>query len=122
VQQCAAAVTLASDTTADLTLTRVAEVAIVGLPTIPAARQISGTVYTVKDGQRQPLAGASVGWEMDMDTVVADTVTDPQGRYRLCGLPNDHMYGLYAVKVGTWAPVYTEVAAGGDALLDFDLP
>jgi hypothetical protein len=122
VQQCAAAVTLAGDTSADLTLTPIADVAIAGLPAILAARQMSGTVYTSREGQRQPLAGAWVGWEMDMDTVVADTVTDSQGRYRLCGMPKDHIYGLYAARVGTGAPVYAEVAAGGDAVVDFDLP
>ena len=63
-----------------------------------------------------------MGWEMSMDTVVADTVTDSQGRYRLCGLPRDRISGLYAVRVGTFAPVYTEVAAGGDAVVDFEVP
>jgi hypothetical protein len=85
-----------------------------GLPALPNARQIGGTVYTTKDNQRQALGGCVGGLEMSMDTVVADTVTDSQGRYRLCGLPTDRVSGLYAVKVGTLAPVYTEVAAGGD--------
>jgi hypothetical protein len=121
VQQCATAVTLATATSADLTLTPKADVAIVGLPTVPNSRQIGGTVYTTKDGLRQPFAGAWVGWEMSMDTVVADTLTDSQGRYRLCGMPKDRISGLYAVKAGTSSPVYTELAAGGDAVVDFDL-
>ena len=45
-----------------------------------------------------------------------------KGRYRLCGLPWDHTFGLYAVKVGTCHPVYTVVAAGGDVVIDFDVP
>ena len=122
VQQCATASILAGDTSADLTVTAKADVVITGLPALPNARQIGGTVYTTKDNQRQPLAGAVVGWEMSMDTVAADTVTDSQGRYRLCGLPRDRVSGLYAVKVGTLAPVYTEVAAGGDATIDFEVP
>ena len=122
VQQCATAGILAGDTSADLTLTAKADVVIAGLPALPNSRQIGGTVYTTRDNQRQPLAGAGVGWEMSMDTVVADTVTDSQGRYRLCGLPRDRVSGLYAVKVGTLAPVYTEVAAGGDVVIDFDVP
>ena len=106
----------------DLTLVAKADAVITGLPALPNSRQIGGTVYTTKDNQRQPLAGAGVGWEMSMDTVVAETVTDSQGRYRLCGLPRDLVFGLYAVKVGTLAPVYTEVAAGGDTVIDFDVP
>lgn len=121
-QQCATAGILAGDTSADLTLVAKADVVITGLPALPNSRQIGGTVYTTKDNQRQPLAGAWVGWEMAMDTVVADTVTDSQGRYRLCGLPRDRVSGLYAVKVGTNAPVYTQVAAGGDAVIDFEVP
>lgn len=122
VQQCAAAAILAGDTSADLTLTANADVVIAGLPALPKSRQIGGTVYTMKDSERQPLVGASVGWEMSLDTVVADTVTDSLGRYRLCGLPTDRVSGLYAVKVGTLAPVYIEVAAGSDAVVDFDVP
>jgi hypothetical protein len=121
-QQCATAGVLAGDTSADLTLVAKADVVITGLPALPDARQIGGTVYTTKDNQRQPLAGALVGWEMAMDTVVADTVTDSHGRYGLCGLPRDRVTGLYAVKVGTYAPVYTEAAAGGDVVIDFEVP
>jgi hypothetical protein len=121
VQPCAAAITLAADASVDLTLTAVADVAVMALPTLPNARQVAGTVYTVKDGQRQPLGGASVAWEMAMDTVVAETVTDTQGRYRLCGMPKDRVSGLYAQK-GNGAPVYAEAAAGSDAVIDFDVP
>ena len=67
------------------------------------------------------LGAASVAWEMAMDTVVAETVTDTQGRYRLCGLPKDLISGVYAQK-SNGAPVYVEVAAGGDAVINFDLP
>jgi hypothetical protein len=121
VQPCASAITLATDASLDLTLTAVANVAVMALPTLPNARQIGGTIYTSKDGQRQPVAGASVGWEMAMDTVVAETVTDVQGRYRLCGMPTDRISGFYAQK-GNGAPMYIDVAGGGDALVDFDLP
>jgi hypothetical protein len=121
VQPCASAITLATDMSVDLTLTPVANVAVMALPSLPNARQIGGTVYTSKDGERQPVAGASVGWEMAMDTVVAETVTDAQGRYRICGLPRDRLSGVYAQK-GNGMPKYIDVAAGGDALVDFDLP
>ena len=122
VQQCATAVVLASDASADLTLTAKADAVITGLPAPPNSRQISGTVYQMKDNERQPLAGVWVGWEPIMDTVVADTVTDSQGRYRLCGLPRDRVDALFAVRQGTLAPVYATAAAGGDAVIDFEVP
>jgi len=83
VQQCAAAVVLASDTSADLTLTAKADAVLTGLPAPPNSRQISGSVYQMKDNERLPFANVWVGWEPIMDTVLADTVTDSQGRYRL---------------------------------------
>jgi hypothetical protein len=122
VQQCATAVSLVADASADLTLTAKADVVIAGLPTLPNTRHISGTVYSIKDNEQQPLAGVGVGWEAMMDTVVADTVTDAQGRYRLCGLPQDRIQGLYAVRAGTNRPVYAEAATGGDTVIDFLVP
>jgi hypothetical protein len=122
VQQCATTVVLAEDTNADVTLSGRADVVIVGLPDRPNSRQISGTVYTLEDNDRHPAAGVSVGWEPIMDTVVADTVTDAQGRYRLCGLPRDRVDALFALPQTTGGPVYVDVAPGGDAVIDFVIP
>jgi hypothetical protein len=121
VQQCAVSVILAADTSADLTLTPRADAVIAGLPAPPNSRQISGTVYT-KDNERHPLAGVWVGWEPVMDTVVAHTMTDSQGRYRLCGLPRDRIANLFAVRLGTLSPVSAEAPAGGDTAIDFSIP
>jgi len=76
----------------------------------------------MKDNERLPFASVWVGWEPMMDTVIADTVTDSQGRYRLCGLPRDRVDALFAVRQGTSAPVSATAAAGGDAVVDFELP
>jgi hypothetical protein len=57
-----------------------------------------------------------------MDTVVADTRTDAQGRYRLCGLPRERIDSVFAVRIGTYRPVMASVEAGGDAVIDFELP
>lgn len=59
-----------------------------------------------------------------MDTVVADTFTDAQGRYRICGISRDRITGLFAVRIvrGPGRPAYAEVEAGGDAVVDFELP
>ena len=122
VQQCAKIVTLATDTNADLTLTRNEDVVITALPRSAATRQISGTIYTLRDNVRTPVVGAWVGWEPLLDTVIADTVADSQGRYRLCGLPTDRVDSLFAERMGSYKPVYGETAAGGDAVVDFELP
>jgi hypothetical protein len=122
VQQCAKIVALATDTNADLTLTRKEDVVIAALPMSAATRQISGTVYTLRNSVRAPVAGAWVGWEPVLDTVIADTITDSQGRYRLCGLPIDRVDSLFAERMGNYSPVYGETAAGGDATVDFELP
>ena len=41
------------------------------------------------DNERRPVAGVWVGRAPMMDTVVAETFTDAQGRYRICGLPRE---------------------------------
>ena len=120
---------LAGDASADLTLVAKADVVITGLPALPNSRQIGGTVYTTKDNvyttkdnQRQPLPGAWVGWEMAMDTVVADTVTDSQGRYRLCGLPRIASLVSSLCRRARWLRSTHRAAAGGDAVIDFEVP
>jgi hypothetical protein len=122
VQQCAAAVTLQADASVNLTLATYANARTTGLPTSPDLRHVSGVVYEMTAGGRRPVADAWVGWEPIMDTVVADTRTDAQGRYRLCELPQDRIDGLFAVRVGSNRPVFVSVEAGADAVMDLDLP
>ena len=122
VQQCATMVTLAADTSADLRLTAFANILVAGLPTSPATRQVSGTVYEIRDNERRPVGGVWVGWEPIMDTVVADTQTDANGRYRICGLSRDRI-DVFAVRPRVPArPIYTVIQAGGDAVIDFEVP
>ena len=121
VQQCATAVTLATDTSADMTITARANALISGLPRAPNTRHVSGTVYEMRDNERRPVAGVWVGWEPIMDTVIADTFTDAQGRYSICGLPRERLE-VFAVRLGSFRPVSMNVEAGGDAVIDFELP
>lgn len=121
VQQCAVAVTLHDNASVNLIVTRYANVVTTGLPTLASLRQVSGVVFEKRDGERRPLADVWVGWEPILDTVVADTRTDAEGRYRLCGLPRERI-DLFAVRVGTNRPVYLPAEAGSDAIVDFELP
>ena len=57
-----------------------------------------------------------------MDGTFADTRTDAQGRYRLCGIPTGKIDALFAVRVNSNRPVYVSVGPGGDAVVDFELP
>jgi len=122
VQQCATAVTLQSDTSVNLSVTTYANARVTGLPASPGLRHISGVVYQGTGATRRPLAGVWVGWEPIMDTVVADTRTDAQGRYRLCGLPTTRIIGLFAVRPGSYQPAYVTAEANGDTTIDFELP
>lgn len=121
VQQCATSLALAADANADLRLTPQTQAVTIGLPSPPNTRQISGTVFTMRNGEREPAAGVWVGWEAMMDTVVADTITDAQGRYRLCGLPLEPIRDLFAVRAGTNRPFYAMAAAGGETVVDFEI-
>jgi hypothetical protein len=123
VQQCATTVTLPTDASADLKLTPLANVLITGLPTSPDTRQVSGTVFEIRGNERRPTAGVWVGWEPIMDTVVAETHTDAQGRYRICGLSRERLE-VFAVRPGVNPPrpIYGVVETGGDAVIDFELP
>ena len=122
VQQCAVSVTLLADVNVDLTITPFADVLTSGLPTAPNRRHISGVVYELTDSGRQPLSNAWVGWDALFDAVVAETRTDAQGRYRLCGMPTGKIDGLFANRVNSNRPVYLSVGPGADAVVDFELP
>ena len=122
VQQCAVSVTLQGDVSLDLSITAFGDVLTSGLPTAPNARHISGVVYEVSGDGRRPLPNAWVGWEGILDGVFADTRTDAQGRYRLCGMPTGRVDALFAVRLNSNRPVYLSVEPGSDAVVDFEVP
>jgi hypothetical protein len=83
---------------------------------------MSGTVFEIRGDERRPVAGVWVGWEPIMDTVVAATQTDENGRYRICGLSRERL-DVFAVQSRALArPVYAVIQPGGDAVFDFDVP
>ena len=124
-QQCATTVTLNADASQDVTLTS-RENLVDGNshqpPRMPGTRTISGVVFEVTETGRQPIADASVGWEGDMDLIVAQTLTDTSGRYLLCGLPETRLNSLFAWKTGySGDGLYRIVEAGSDTMLDIEL-
>ncbi len=57
------------------------------------ATTTTGTVYEVVAGNRQPIAGARL-WFGGIDLTYATTVTDRDGRYLACNLPNGTPGGM----------------------------
>jgi hypothetical protein len=87
VQPTAAVVDLRSDATVDIEL--VPETAVSATPLAPAFSGVtlSGVVFEFVDGVRRPVVGAHVFIECAPDVLMADTVTDENGRYRVFGIP-----------------------------------
>jgi hypothetical protein len=79
---------------------------------------LSGIVYRSTDAGRQPVAGAAIEFEYS-GPIVAQTITDAQGRYSLCGLPTGR--GGLDVWLNGFAVAGSVVYISGDQVLDFDL-
>jgi hypothetical protein len=124
-QQCATMVTLDADVSQDVTLTSRKDLVAGNSslpPRRPGTRTVSGVVFEVTETGRQPVAGASVNWEGDLDLVVAHTVTDTNGRYLLCGLPETRLDSLFASKTGySREGLNSRVEAGSDTERDLEL-
>jgi hypothetical protein len=88
-------------------------------PSAPGLRVITGVVYSVVDGVRTPSGAASVQYEPTWDSPAALTITDAQGRFLLCGIPQNRPAWLGAFIGGKYA--YVEVPAGADATVDLDV-
>ena len=79
-------------------------------------------MFEVTAAGRQPIEGAWVGFEGSYDYTSAWTFTDASGRYLLCGLPEDRLTSLFAVKNGySRDSPYLTVEAGTDTMFDIEL-
>jgi hypothetical protein len=126
LQQCAARATMHGDTSLDIAVTPLANLAVEPSPTTTAtagSRTVSGVVYEVTPEGRRPVENASVGWDIWYgDYLVADTRSDAAGRYLLCGLPQGHIDGLEAAKQGYQNQVNNvSVNPGTDAVVDIEM-
>lgn len=105
VQQCVATVTLQGDATVDVTVSSVADLAALNVPsaaTPPDSRTVSGTVFEVTATGRRPVENAWVGLDDGSwnGFFVAETRSDAAGRYLLCGMPDVRITPLLAGKDG----------------------
>jgi hypothetical protein len=58
----------------------------------PSGRTISGIVRQMTSAGSQPVAGVFVGFEPSEDFEPAHTITDANGLFSLCGLPQDTVH------------------------------
>jgi hypothetical protein len=126
-QQCLTTVTLHTDANHDVTLTSLQNLAAANSmrpPHVPGTRTISGIVFEITPAGRQPIAGAWVGFTVDLsgDIAGAESFSDATGRYLLCGLPETRLTSLFAVKDGySRDNLWKSVDAGSDTTLDIEL-
>ena len=125
VQQCAAPTFKAGgDTMIDLRVVSKALVSADPASVSPPAagyRNISGVVYENSSDGRRPLAGAFVDFEPFEDFPAALTLTDPQGRYLLCGIPEGRSAELGA-SVNVNRIAYVTVAPFQTTGADIEIP
>jgi hypothetical protein len=121
VQQCVASATVPAAASLDMRLTSLANLSAARPQSGPGSRTVSGTVFESTTTGRLPVEGASVGWQGLFDAVVAETRSDEEGRYLLCGLPLGPFSGLFAQKLGYGAVSYGTVNAGSDGNVDIEL-
>jgi hypothetical protein len=128
-QPCAVSLTANGNITRDVRV--VNDYRVIGAAVPPVfleeTRTLSGVVYeTVPGGGRRPLpfATVSVGgfreFDQELGWPIANTRTDADGRYVICGLEAETSAKVYVVSF-THEMVVTDVALPSDTVLDVEL-
>ena len=100
IQQCAAPpMVMSSDATIDTQLVSRDNLSASpeGVTPTPGLRFITGVVYENTPAGKAPVAGAWVDYEPTTEVFAAATYSDSEGRYMLCGIPEDE-----PAEVGAW--------------------
>jgi carboxypeptidase family protein len=84
---------------------------------VSASPVLSGVVYEQTASDRTPLAQARVYLELIPDLLIASTVTDGQGRYSICGVPDGEVY-VEAGRAGYEGALLTVQVSGSDLTVD----
>jgi hypothetical protein len=108
----------------DIELTALADLAIdppVTRMAAPGSRTVSGAIYQLAPEGRRPVDNASVGWEVGLDFVAAQTRSNSAGRYLLCGLPQGPIRNFFAVKQGYNNVSYVSIDPGTDTVIDIEI-
>ena len=127
-QPCAVTVDAVADVSRDVRVVDDYDVIGAAIPPVflERTRILSGQVYEVVEGRRQPVAFAtvSVGGYQDFGNAlgwpIANTRTDADGRYIICGLDADTWATVYVVN-----PIHgmfvSEIELTGDTVLDVEV-
>jgi hypothetical protein len=88
----------------------------------PGSRTVSGTVFENSPAGRAPVRDAQVAWYMFYDYMAA-TRTDSEGRYSLCGIPEQLSPDSGLVLASKTGYLYGRgsVETSGDAIVDVEL-
>ena len=87
----------------------------------PGFRSISGVIYENTPSGRLPGPGVFVDYEHIMDSPGAITLSDANGRYLLCGIPND-LPAVIGTSDSIHRVVYVEAPPGQTTGVDLVLP
>jgi hypothetical protein len=87
----------------------------------PGFRSISGVIYENTPSGRQPVPGVFVAYEHTESSPGATTLSDVDGRYLLCGIPND-LPAVIGTSTGINRVVYIEAPPGQTTGVDLVLP
>jgi hypothetical protein len=87
----------------------------------PGFRSISGVIYENTPSGRRPVPSLFVAYEHTDSSPGASTVSDVNGRYLLCGIPNDRPASI-GTSDGMSRVVYVEAAPGQTTGVDLVLP
>ena len=114
VQQCAvAALPVHADQTVDVQLVSTANLSASRTflpPPAPGYRFVSGTILEASQTGNRPAAGVSVDYVSPAfatfgdDFWLAETFSDPEGHYLVCGVPDTESALITARGVSVWAP------------------
>ena len=87
----------------------------------PGFRSISGVIYENTPTGRLPVPGVFVAYEHTDSSPGATTLSDVNGRYLLCGIPND-LAASIGTSTGIHRVVYVEAPPGQTTGVDLVLP
>jgi hypothetical protein len=86
----------------------------------PGFRLISGVLYEVTPEGRRPARDAFVDYEPTPDSPAAITYTDMNGRFLLCGIPQERTATIGAA-LGSGRFAYSSVPPGPDASIEIEI-
>jgi hypothetical protein len=77
-------------------------------PTTSVGLSVSGVIFEMAGGARQPIGGAHLSAETAADVVLAETRSDSRGEFFLCNLPGDTFLKVGKQDYESWSDAVHE--------------